>query len=111
MAGFAKGSARGSATGRPLMVLLDLLGQRWTLRILWELGAEPLSFRELRLRCDQVSPSVLNARLKTLREARLVALTPAGYAPTERAAALAELIGGLDRLAGRWAAEDAAMQE
>ena len=28
---------RGSATGRPIMALLDLLGRRMTLRILWEL--------------------------------------------------------------------------
>ena len=28
---------RGSSTGRPIMALLDLLGRRMTLRILWEL--------------------------------------------------------------------------
>jgi L-alanine-DL-glutamate epimerase-like enolase superfamily enzyme len=28
---------RGSQTGRPIMALLDLLGRRWTLRLLWEL--------------------------------------------------------------------------
>jgi len=28
---------RGSRTGRPIMALLDLLGRRWVLRILWEL--------------------------------------------------------------------------
>ena len=26
---------RGSQSGRPIMVLLDVLGQRWTLRVLW----------------------------------------------------------------------------
>ena len=65
-------SVRGSTTGRPIMVLLDFLGQRWTLRILWELRDAPLSFRALRQRCDQVSPTVLNDRLKTLRELDLV---------------------------------------
>ena len=29
---------RGSTTGRPIMALLDLLGRRWVLRIVWELG-------------------------------------------------------------------------
>ena len=29
---------RGSRTGRPVMVLLDLLGRRMALRILWELS-------------------------------------------------------------------------
>ena len=28
---------RGSRTGRPVMALLDLLGRRWSLRVLWEL--------------------------------------------------------------------------
>ena len=32
-----KHSVRSSRSGRPIMALLDLLGQRWTLRILWEL--------------------------------------------------------------------------
>ena len=42
---------RGSRTGRPVMVLLDLLGRRMALRILWELSrAEaPLSFRAIDL--------------------------------------------------------------
>ena len=38
---------RGSRTGRPIMVLLDLLGRRWTLRIVWELRDQPRRFREL----------------------------------------------------------------
>ena len=33
---------RGSASGRPIMALLDLLGRRWALRILWELRDGPL---------------------------------------------------------------------
>ena len=32
-----KRTVRGSASGRPIMVLLDLLGRRWSLRIVWEL--------------------------------------------------------------------------
>ena len=32
---------RGSATGRPLMAAMDLLGRRWALRILWELRDGP----------------------------------------------------------------------
>src|SRR5256885_7052823 len=40
-------SVRGSTTGRPIMVLLDLLGRRWVLRIVWELRDEPRRFREL----------------------------------------------------------------
>jgi len=36
---------RGSRTGRPIMVLLDLLGRRWALRIVWELREEPRNQR------------------------------------------------------------------
>src|SRR5258707_13482050 len=63
--------ARGSKSGRPIMVLLDLLGRRWTLRIVWELREEPRRFRELQDLMG-ASPTIVNARLAELREARLV---------------------------------------
>ena len=59
-----KRRVRGSRTGRPIMVLLDLLGRRWALRILWELRNDPLTSRALRTACDEASPTVLNERLK-----------------------------------------------
>ena len=65
---------RGSRTGRPVMALLDLLGRRWTMRVLWELRGERLSFRALQEACDGVSPAVLNQRLRELRDAGLVDL-------------------------------------
>lgn len=71
---------RGSQTGRPIMALLDLLGRRWAMRIIWELRDQPLSFRELRERCDAMSPTVLNGRLHELRETAIVELAePGGY--------------------------------
>ena len=71
--------ARGSRTGRPIMVLLDLLGRRWTLRIVWELREEPRRFRELQAAIG-ASPTVINTRLAELREAKLVRLDKeAGY--------------------------------
>ena len=73
---------RGSQSGRPIMVLLDVLGQRWTLRVLWELGDTRANFRVLRLKCDDVSPTVLNKRLKQLRELNLVNLDKWGYGLT-----------------------------
>ena len=63
---------RGSTTGRPLMAALDLLGRRWTLRILWELRDGSLGARALRARCDDMSSSVLYERLADLRTAGLV---------------------------------------
>jgi DNA-binding HxlR family transcriptional regulator len=95
---------RGSTTGRPIMALLDLLGRRWSLRVLWELRRGPLSFRALRERCDDVSPSVLAARLAELREVALVELGGDGYALTAQARALGDLLVPLDAWAQRWAA-------
>ena len=69
-----KTAVRGSKTGRPVMALLDLLGRRWTLRIVWELRDGPLTSRALRTACDDASPTVMQARLSELREAGLVEL-------------------------------------
>ena len=67
-----KRTFRGSRSGRPIMALLDLLGRRWSLRILWELRGEALTSRALRAACDEASPTVLQARLSDLREASRV---------------------------------------
>jgi DNA-binding HxlR family transcriptional regulator len=96
-------AVRGSTSGRPIMVLLDVLGQRWTLRIVWELRDGPLTFRALRDRCDAVSPTLLNARLKALRGLGLVDLGDAGFGLTARARELTPLLVRLDSLANSWA--------
>ena len=94
---------RGSRSGRPIMALLDLLGRRWALRVLWELRDGPLSFRALQRRCD-VSPSVLNARLAELREAGVLAPPGgAGYQLTREGAGLLEALAPLDGWAKQWA--------
>lgn len=98
------GPVRGSTTGRPIMVLLDILGQRWTLRILWELRDERCTFRELRARCEDVSPTLLNKRLKTLRELDLIDHNADGYGLTAFGAELGVQLGDLDRWAQSWAA-------
>jgi DNA-binding HxlR family transcriptional regulator len=56
------------------MLLLDLLGRRWAMRVLWELREEKRSFRGLQEACGGISPAVLNERLKELRDGRLVEL-------------------------------------
>lgn len=94
---------RGSNTGRPIMVLLDALGQRWALRILWELGAERLTFRQLQERCDQVSPTVLNNRLRELRELKLIDHDGKGFGFTSQGRELAQYLLALNDYAERWA--------
>jgi DNA-binding HxlR family transcriptional regulator len=71
-------AVRGSQTGKPIMALLDLLGRRWVMRIIWELRDQPLTFRELRERCDTMSPTVLNQRLHELRDTSIVETADAG---------------------------------
>ena len=88
---------------QPIMQLLDLLGRRWALRVLWELRDQPLTFRALRDASGGLSPSVLNARLKELRDAGIVELGDAGYALTSHGRALGELLLPLDSWARRWA--------
>ncbi len=98
-----KRRVRGSRTGRPIMVLLDLLGRRWSLRILWELREQPLTSRALRAACDEASPTVLQARLSELRGAGFVELVSGdGYRLTPMGRELNETFLPLHRFAGRW---------
>ena len=94
---------RGSATGRPIMALLDLLGRRWTLRVIWELREGPVRFRELQRRCGGMSASVLNDRVAELMAAGAVAQDSAGYALTDEGRRLLEVYPVLDEWAQRWA--------
>jgi DNA-binding HxlR family transcriptional regulator len=98
-----KRSVRGSRTGRPIMALLDLLGRRWSLRILWELRGQTLTSRALRATCDEASPTVLQARLSELREAGFVELgAEGGYGLTPLGKDLQETFLPLHRFAERW---------
>ena len=84
------------------MALLDLLGRRWALRILWELRSEALGFRELQARCDEMSASVLNQRLSELREAGIVESGDSGYSLTPRGKELLRAFKPLEGWAKRW---------
>jgi len=93
---------RGSSTGRPIMVLLDLLGRRWALRIIWELREEPRRFRELQSSIG-ASPTIINTRLAELRDARLVELDEAaGYRLTALGQELLKLFLPLHLWSERW---------
>lgn len=84
------------------MVLLDALGRRWALRVLWELRAGPRTFRALREACDEVSPSVLNERVAELRELGFIDLGDEGYDLTKDGVELAAALTELDGFAQRW---------
>ena len=95
---------RGSQTGRPIMALLDLLGRRWVLRILWELREEGAGFRALQDRCDAMSASVLSQRLTELQEAGIVQQNEAAtYILTQEGTTLLQSLAPLNDWALRWA--------
>jgi DNA-binding HxlR family transcriptional regulator len=83
---------RGSASGRPVMAALDLLGRRWTLLILWELSQAPGGFRELQRRCE-------------LTDVRLVTLREDGYHLTQLGGDLVDALQPLFAWSRRWAGE------
>ena len=84
------------------MELLDLLGRRWTLRILWDLRDGPQTYG--RLQAEEISTSVLAVRLRELTAAGIVEREPGGaYRLTGRGRDLGRLLVPLDAWARRWA--------
>jgi DNA-binding HxlR family transcriptional regulator len=87
------------------MQLLDLLGRRWALRVLWELR-DPggLRFRELQQRCEDISPTSLTQRLVDLTDARIVEVDVDGtYYLTAQGRELGRLLIPISAWAKRWA--------
>lgn len=71
---------RGSRSGAPIMALLDLLGRRWALGIMWILAKEGgQSFSSLQEKCETISPGVLTGRLKELQIAQLIERSGRNY--------------------------------
>ncbi|GAB3742509.1 hypothetical protein GCM10027598_74420 [Amycolatopsis oliviviridis] len=93
---------RGSETGRPLMAALDLLGRRWTLRVIWELREGEAGFRELQRRCERMSSSVLATRLGELTEGRIVETGGEGYRLTPLGRQLLDALHPLENWGLAW---------
>lgn len=88
------------------MAAFDLLGRRWAMGVIWQLCLHgPATFRELQARCEGVSPSVLNARIKELRVAKLIERTDQGYAGTARAHQLFAHLTPMREWAHDWAGD------
>jgi DNA-binding HxlR family transcriptional regulator len=85
------------------MAAFDLLGRRWSLRVLWELRAGPVGARALLERCEGLSSSVLYDRLRELADAELVAKSADGaYVLTDIGASLGDALAPLDAWARDW---------
>ena len=90
------------AASPPLAELFDLVGRRWTLRILWELHGRTLSFNDLRRAVGGMSQSVLVTRLTELFGGGLVADVPGGYRLTDQGDALVQLLQPVAPWAVQW---------
>ena len=87
------------AAAKPVEHALDLLGRRWTLRLVWELRRSTLTFSELRRRTE-ISPSVLSARLGELDRAGVLERDGGGrYRLSGRGRELARVLYELNRWA------------
>jgi len=94
---------RGSRTGRPIMVALDLLGRRNSLRLIWELREHSMTFRALQ-DAAQTNPALLNTRLRELRAAGLVQHGGDGYRLTGIGQELLRALQPLSDWARKWGA-------
>lgn len=96
---------RGSTTGKPIMALLDLLGRTWGLGVIWNLHQGPATFRQLQARCEQISPTLLNNRLKELKALKLVTVCSGGYQLSILGHELFSIILPLGAWSQQWADE------
>ncbi|HET9987240.1 MAG TPA: helix-turn-helix domain-containing protein [Kofleriaceae bacterium] len=85
--------------------MLDLLGRRWALRVLWELRDGPVTFGALQQACDEVSTSVLATRLRELGAAGVVERDAQGYRLSASGRELGELLLQLNAWARRHAGD------
>ncbi|MEO1058683.1 MAG: helix-turn-helix domain-containing protein [Actinomycetota bacterium] len=91
-------------SGRPVMALFDLLGRAWAMGVVWQLNAGPCTFRQLQARCEGISPSLLNTRLKELRATGLVEHQGRGYQLTPVGEELFDHLEPLANWSKQWAA-------
>jgi len=85
------------------MALFDLLGRSWAMGIIWKLREGACTFRELQERCESVSPTTLNVRLKELKSAGFVERTLEGYDLTKSGEELFGLLKPIGEFAQGWA--------
>jgi DNA-binding HxlR family transcriptional regulator len=91
---------------------LTILGQKWVMRIVRELGSRTQRFCELQDALGGANSATLSQRLKLLEDEglvdrRLVSETPpwVEYSLTDKGADLRRAINGIDRWADRWASQ------
>ena len=88
-----------------MMQLLDLLGRRWTLRVLWELrSGDPIPYAALREASTGCRRACSRPGCASWWTRDLVERDPSGaYSLTRDGVRLLEHLGPLDDFAKRWA--------
>jgi DNA-binding HxlR family transcriptional regulator len=107
--------ARDGAPSCPMDSVLRLLMGPWTTYIIWNLRSKgEMRFGELKRAVAGVSAKVLTERLRHLEEAGLIdrryepTIPPqVTYSLTRRGRELEEVLDGLNKIACKWAREDA----
>ncbi len=82
----------------PVSRALDIIGERWTLLIVRDLGFGLRRFSELQSELGSISPSLLSGRLRQLTEAEVIERVGPRYQLTERGTDLLDVINEI----GRW---------
>ncbi|MEL7429967.1 MAG: helix-turn-helix domain-containing protein [Pseudomonadota bacterium] len=85
------------------MALFDLLGRSWALGVIWQLADGPLTFRNIQDKCEQMSPTILNRRIKELVASGFVEKGDKGYQLTDTGTELFVLLKPLGAWSQRWA--------
>lgn len=85
------------------MALFDLLGRSWALGIVWQLSEGPMTFRQIQTACEQMSPTILNRRLKELMASDIVERNDHGYQLTNKGAQLFTFLKPLGAWSEKWA--------
>lgn len=94
---------RGSKSGKPIMALFDLLGRSWALGVIWQLANGPMTFRQIQDSCEQMSPTILNRRIKELTASGFVEKSDYGYQLTGTGAELFVFLKPLGAWSQQWA--------
>lgn len=71
--------------------------------IIWNLSRGAATFRSLQSSCETISPSILNSRLKDLREAGLIARSEEGYVLTRMGQDLFQILKPFGDWSIKWA--------
>lgn len=101
----------------PVAEAAKLLGDKWTLMVLRDIGDGPQRFKDLERSVESISPSMLAARLRALEHCGMVTRTSYNeipprveYALTEKGRDALPIVEALRAYGTRWLITEAAGQ-